>query len=60
MAHRVVSGEISAYAAAREKGWRKPRIVVSSPERVADSLRKHMSTDDLARLVALLIQDERK
>ena len=54
LAERVISGEKSAYAAAREKGWRKPRIVLSSPERIAGSLRKYMSADDIAKLIALL------
>ncbi|ETA03635.1 hypothetical protein ThrDRAFT_00758 [Frankia casuarinae] len=45
---------MSANAAAREMGWRHPRIVVSSPTAVAAALRKHMSRDDLARLIAIL------
>ena len=35
MAERVVRGEVTPNAAALEKGWRKPRIVVTSPESVA-------------------------
>jgi hypothetical protein len=45
LAEKVVRGEISPNAAAREKGWRKPRIILSTPERVADSIRKHMPPD---------------
>lgn len=55
LAEKVVRGEVTPNAAAREKGWRKPRIVVSSPERVAASLAKYMSADDIARLIAVLI-----
>jgi hypothetical protein len=54
LADRVVRGEVTPNAAAREKGWRKPRIVVSTPERIADSLRKYMTADDIAKLIALL------
>jgi hypothetical protein len=54
LAARVVGGQMSANAAAREMGWRHPRIVVSSPTAVAAALRKHMSRDDLARLIAIL------
>jgi len=38
LAKQVIAGEVTANAAAREKGWRKPRIVLSTPERVATSL----------------------
>lgn len=58
LAERVIRGEISANAAARQKGWRKPRIVVSSPERTADSLRKHMSREDRQVLARLLLDGE--
>lgn len=54
LAQKVIRGEITPNAAAREKGWRKPRIVVSSPERIAESLRKYMNADDIAKLIALL------
>lgn len=55
LAEKVVRGEVTPNAAAREKGWRKPRIVVSSPEAVARSLLKYMSADDIAKLIAVLI-----
>ncbi|MGH3548227.1 MAG: hypothetical protein ACRDQU_08960 [Pseudonocardiaceae bacterium] len=35
LATRVVNGKITPNAAARAKGWRKPRIVVSNPKSVA-------------------------
>lgn len=57
LAVRVVAGEVSANAAAQEMGWRHPRIVVSTPERVAASLRKHMPPDQLAELATLLSED---
>jgi hypothetical protein len=55
LAEKVVRGEVTPNAAAREKGWRKPRIIVSSPEAVAHSLLKYMSADDIAKLVAVLL-----
>lgn len=42
LAEKVVRGEVTPNAAAREKGWRRPRIVLSTPERVAVPLRKWM------------------
>lgn len=51
LAQRVVNGEITPNAAARAKGWRKPRIVLSAPASVAKALRKHMEPDDLAELI---------
>jgi hypothetical protein len=57
LAEKVVRGEISPNAAAREKGWRKPRVILSTPEKVADSIRKHMSPDARHRLAELLLVD---
>jgi hypothetical protein len=57
LAERVVCGEVTPNAAAREKGWRKPRIVLSTPERVAASLRKWMPADSLMRLARLLLDE---
>lgn len=54
LAEQVVRGEVTPNAAALRKGWRKPRIVVSSPESVAAALRKYMSDEDV-RLVAKLL-----
>lgn len=54
LADRVVAGEVTPNAAARQMGWRRPRIVVSTPERVAESLRRAMPPADIARLVAIL------
>lgn len=56
LAERVVSGEITPNAAAREKGWRKPRIVLSTPERIAESLRRWMPREALSRLAELLTE----
>lgn len=58
LAERVVRGEITPNAAAREKGWRKPRIILSTPEKVADSIRKHMPPEARHRLAQLLIDNE--
>ena len=60
LAERVVRGEVTPNAAAREKGWRKPRIVLSTPERVAASLRKWMPREALTRLAELLSEPEDK
>jgi hypothetical protein len=57
LAEKVVRGEVTAHAAAREKGWRKPRVILSTPEKVADSIRKHMSPDARHRLAELLLID---
>lgn len=58
LAERVVNGEMSAYAAARSKGWKPPRIQVTTPERTAAHLRKYMSPDQLAELARLLTEEE--
>ena len=57
LAEKVVNGEVTPNAAAREMGWRKPRIVLSTPERVAASLRKWMPRESLKRLAELLTQE---
>lgn len=54
VADRVAAGQLTANAAARQMGWRKPRIVVSTPERTAAHLRKHLTPDELAELAQLL------
>ena len=58
LAERVIRGEVTPNAAAREKGWRKPRIVLSTPERIAETLRRHMSRDARLRLAQLLNDQE--
>lgn len=54
LAARVVSGEVTANAAAREKEWRKPRIVLTSPKSVAARIRQHFTPEQVAELCALL------
>lgn len=54
LAARVVAGEVSPNAAAREKGWRKPRVVLTSPASVAIRLRQHFTPDQVAELRRLL------
>lgn len=56
LAEQVVKGEVTPNAAARLKGWRKPRIVLTSPDRIAAALRRHLSDEDV-RLVAQLLAD---
>lgn len=57
LAERVVEGEVSADAAAKAKGWRKPRIVLTTPQRIATHLRKHLSSDQLSELARLLTEE---
>jgi hypothetical protein len=57
LAERVVSGELTANAAARQAGIRKPRVVLTSPESIAAALRKHLGPDDIARLIKLLLDE---
>lgn len=54
MAAKVIQGELTPYQAQREKGWKAPRIYLTNPERVAQSLLKYMKPDDIAKLIALL------
>jgi len=58
LAEKVVRGEVTPNAAAREKGWRKPRIILSSPERIAASLRRYMPREAILRLAELLTKEE--
>lgn len=58
LAERVIRGELTPNAAARQAGIRKPRIVVTKPESVAWSLRRYMSREDLAKLARLLAEEE--
>lgn len=55
LAQQVKRGEITATAAARQKGWRKPQITVASPGSIAAALRRHLDPDDIAQLVRLLL-----
>lgn len=54
MAEQVVNGELTANAAARQKGWRKPRISVTSPHSVASRLRQHFTDDEWAEFRKLI------
>ncbi len=58
LARQVINGEISPDAAARQKGWRKPRIVLTSPESVAKRLRGYFTDPEQRRLLARLLLDE--
>lgn len=57
LAERVVAGEVSANAAAREKGWHKPRVLLTSPASVARKLREHFTAEQLAELIGLLLAE---
>ena len=52
-AQKVINGELTANAAARSKGWRKPRILLTSPKSIANGLRNHLTADELNELKAL-------
>ena len=54
MARQVIAGELSANAAARAKGWRKPRVLLTSPEAVAKRIRDHFTNEEIAQLKELL------
>lgn len=54
LAQQVINGEITANAAARLKGWRKPRILLTSPESIASALCKHLSVDEVQKVKELL------
>lgn len=57
LAEQVIRGEVTPNAAARAKGWRKPRIILSSPEKTAESIRKHMPAEARQALARLLMED---
>jgi hypothetical protein len=55
----VLAGRLSAHAAMVEAGFR-PKTVsvpVGRPDSIAAALRKHLTPDDLARLVRLLVSE---
>jgi hypothetical protein len=59
LATRVISGQETPNAAARQMGWRKPRIVLSTPDRVALRLRAHFTdSGDRQRIAQLLTEQE--
>ena len=53
-AQKVINGELTANAAARSKGWRKPRILLTSPHSIVSGLRKHLTDDEIAQIKELL------
>lgn len=55
LAARVVAGEITPNAAARAKGWRKPRVLLANPETVAQRIRESFTPEQIAQLLALLL-----
>ena len=60
LADKVIRGEVSAYAASRTKGWKPPRVQITTPERVNKALRKWMPREALTRLAELLSEPEDK
>ena len=58
LADAVVRGKVTANAAARQKGWRPPRIELRDPTVVAARIREHFSREQIDLLIALF--SERK
>lgn len=56
LAQQVIDGELTANAAARQLGWRKPRVLLTSPQQVAVKLRDHYNREDLAELARLICE----
>jgi hypothetical protein len=54
LAGAVVRREVTANAAARQKGWRPPRIELGDPTVVAARIREHFSREQIDLLIALL------
>lgn len=54
LAARVVRGEVSPNAAAMAKGWRKPRVLLTSPATVASAVRQHWTPDRIKELKEML------
>jgi hypothetical protein len=55
----VLAGRLSAHAAMVQAGFR-PKTVsvpVSQPDSIAAALRRHLSPDDIARLIKLLLEE---
>lgn len=50
-AQAVINGDLTANAAARMKGWRKPRILLTSPDSVAKRIREHYSPEEITELI---------
>lgn len=50
LAEEVINGRVTANAAALQKGWRKPRIVLTSPASVAGQIRKHWTDEQIHTL----------
>lgn len=53
-AQAVINGDLTANAAARMKGWRKPRILLTSPDSVAKRIREHYSPEEVHELITHL------
>lgn len=50
-AQAVINGDLTANAAARMKGWRKPRILLTSPDSVAKRIREHYTPEEVTELI---------
>lgn len=54
LAERVVNGELTPHAAARLSGWRKPRVLITSPTSVCRRLADEWTADELIEAADLL------
>jgi hypothetical protein len=51
LAEAVIAGEITSNAAARQKGWRYPRVELRSPQAVAARIREHFTENQIDDLI---------
>lgn len=54
LAQQVIEGDVSPNQAALSKGWRKPRVLLTSPEHVASKIYDHWTGDQISELIELL------
>ena len=57
LAQRVIRGEITANAAARIMGWRKPRVLLTSPESVARKITDTFTEAEIAETRGYLMPE---
>lgn len=57
LAQRVIDGEITANAAARIMGWRKPRVLLTSPEPVARKITDTFTEAEIAETRGYLMPE---
>jgi hypothetical protein len=55
---KVLAKEMSPSAAARAMGWRPERVTLIKPETVARKIRENFTAEQIARLIALLLEED--